>query len=671
MEQEECHATAEEAQRTGALVAGGGKRRFFSFRFMRHILRHVERVRVSEIANNAAGAALGVAAMLFLHRYYGIYHDAILYMGQVMAQLRPEVMFDDPFFLHGGQERYSILPWLLGKMALSATLPSLFLLGTLASLFLFAFASWYALSAMLPTKQRYWAWLGVLLLPSIYGATRIFSYNENFLTARPFAEVLCLLAVGSFVRKRWLSGGACIVFAALLHPLQALSAGMVMWTWASIKDRRWLHALWAAVPVLLLAFADVEPFDGLLHSFDPEWLAASRTSTHLFVAGWEYTDYTVLFFDAILLAIGSRLLSEPMRRWCFAGLVGLCMGIGASLLLVDGMNLVLPTGLQLWRVHWLVHWLAVATLAALLFLHMQEQDIGRAIILALAAHLAWGGVPSGMALTMCLYLAWPRMVSTPRERLRPLLASIFTLGLLLLFAQHVTTEWSGFSAAGRDLATYPLDTRLLTFPALALGLPLLGHWAWDSSGPRGRLLLGAALLSLSLLAAVRWDARLPHARALEADAGQPAVFGSHLPMKAQVLWQPESLVGTWLVLGRASYYSHSQTAGQMFDRDTFLDLRARASKVWPLLVESERCRQAIAHGTSCTISPGTLRHVCSDGDVAPPDYLVLPFQQAESPVGTWTPRNPIDGSSGVTFRLFRCRDLVADTSDTAPQQPIG
>ena len=630
---------------------------------MRHILRRVEHAKASVSMSNVAGALLGIASILLLHRYYGIYHDAILYMGQGLAQLRPDVMFNDPFFLHGGQDRYSVLPWLLGKLSLFVAPPYIFLFGTFASLLLFAFASWHALSALLPPRQRYWAWLGVLLLPAVYGATRIFSYNENFLTARPFAEALCLLAIGRFARKRWLSGVACLLLAGLLHPLQTLPACLTVWIWASWRDRRWLHGLWVSVPVLGLAFAHIEPFDGLLRSFDFEWFSATKTSTHLFITTWEYVDYTILIFDAVLLAIGSRVLSEQMRQWCIAGTVALFMGVGASLLLVDGMHLVLPTGLQLWRVHWLAHWLSIATLAAVLLMHLQKRDIGRAIILTLAAHLAWGGVPSGMALTMMLYFIWPRVVAPPRERLQPLLTGILGLGLLLLFARHASSEWSGFSAAGRQLATYPLDTRLLKFPAVALGLPVLGLWAWDRSGRRGRVLLGVVLLLLSLLAIVRWDARLPHARALEAAAHQPAVFGTQLPMKAQIMWEPESLIGTWLILERASYYSKSQTAGQLFNRDTFLDLQARASKVRPLLAESERCQQLIAYGMTCTISPSTLRKVCSEGNIAPPDYLVLPFPQAEIPAGTWTPQNPEDGASGVTLRLFSCKDLLTSIND--------
>ena len=197
-------------------------------------------------------AACGLATLLITHPYHGIYHDSILYLGQALAQVQPEIMSRDLFFLHGSQSRYSVLPWLLGTLSLWLPLPTVFMLGTLASLLLFGFASWHMLSGVLPARQRYWAWIGVIALPSVYGAVRIFSYNENFLTARPFAESCCLLAIGMLARRRWVATGVCLLVAGLLHPLQAVAAGLVIWPWAVMHDRRWLHAAWATVPVLLL-----------------------------------------------------------------------------------------------------------------------------------------------------------------------------------------------------------------------------------------------------------------------------------------------------------------------------------------------------------------------------------------------------------------------------------
>lgn len=599
--------------------------------------------------------------LLLLHRYPGIVHDAILYMGEGLARRSPGVFAHDLFFLHGGQDQYSVMPALLGWLLQWWPAPKVFMWGALGTLLLFGAASWFVLRALLPDRQRAWAWLGIACLPTIYGVVSIFGYNETFLTSRPLAEALCLFGIGWLARGRWGSAGLCFAAALLLHPLQAVAAALVAWCWAVTQNRRWWHALWGTLPLLLLAWVGIAPFDGLLRRFDPEWLAAVRMSSHLFVSSWGIADYKTLGFDVFLLATATVLLPDGWRQWCKAALMGLAMGIGASLLLADGLHLVLPTGLQLWRVHWLAHWFAIASLAGLLFKHVMDRDIGRALALMLAAQLAWGETTLGVVALSLLYVAWPWLVAPPRERLRPLLAWILGSALALLFVSHAANEWKWFVASGMELARYPLDIRLLMFPAMAFGLPLLAYVAWENSGANGRRLGAVALLLLTPVAMSRWDARAPLTRAMEASADQPGAFGKPLPQGAQVLWIPESLVGTWLVLGRTSYYSESQIAGQLFNRDTFVDGRARGSKAWPLMVESERCRRAIAGGTQCVISPGTLRGVCSGEGALPPDYLVLPFPQPEVPAGSWTIRDPRDARSGVTFRLFRCNDLMRAT----------
>lgn len=604
-----------------------------------------------------AGALLGLAMLLLIRRYSGIYHDSILYLGQGLLHRWPEIYGNDLFFLHGGQDRYSLLPWLLGMSFRWFQPPAVFLWGTLASLLMFAAASWYGLRRLLAGRQRYWAWLGILCLPSIYGVVSIFAYNESFLTSRPVAEALCLLAIGCLVRSRWWLAGLCIGIAGLFHPLQAIAAILIVWPWAVMQDRRWLYALWTIVPILMLAFAGIPPLDGLLRSFDPEWLAAARTSRQLFVSSWALGDYKVLAFDVFLLAAGCRFMSGQWRQWCMAALAGLALGMGASLLLADGLQLVLPTGLQLWRVHWLAHWFAIATLAALLFRHVQERDAGRALILLLAAQLAWGETALGVVWMVLLYLVWPQLVTPPRERLRGLLTWLFGLGLLLLFVNHASNEWKWFAATGYRVSQYPIDIRLLLFPALALALPLLALAAWQRAKPRSRILLAIAMLPLLVVTAWRWDARRPLTLALERNASKTDVFGPALPASAQVLWFPESLVGTWLVLGRASYYSESQLAGQIFEASTFRDGRERWKRMQPMIDQLHACAErdrAAGRMRSCEIDPMALLQACNASTPQAPLYFVLPYRQRLAELGQWQPTDQQQQPVSPRLWLYGC-----------------
>src|SRR5690606_10881358 len=104
----------------------------------------------------------------------------------------------------------------------------------------------------------------------------------------------------------------------------------------------------------------------------------------LFVGSWRLPFFSALVFDAFVLAYAWRCLDKPLSTWCGAAVAGLGIGMLTSLVLVDGLQLLLPAQLQLWRVHWLAHWLAMATLAVLLLRDLRAGVWTRALVLLLA-----------------------------------------------------------------------------------------------------------------------------------------------------------------------------------------------------------------------------------------------------------------------------------------------
>ncbi|MDH7452388.1 hypothetical protein QF205_04715 [Luteimonas composti] len=601
-----------------------------------------------------------MAALLYFRRYFGIYHDSILYLGQGLMTRWPSIYGQDMFFQHGSQTDYSVLPLLLGKAFGVWTPPVAFMWGTLASLLLFWAASWYALRALMPARQRYWAWLATLCLPAMYGVVSIFSYNEKFLTARPLAEGCSLLAVGMFARGWTWRALLALAAAAAFHPLQALGAAAILWVWLVFRDRRWMHATWLAVPTMLLAVAGIAPFDGLFRRPDPEWMAAIHESYHLFVTRWDLNSLKALGFDVVLLAFGWRLLGTEFSQWCRAALIGLGLGIGANLVLVDWLELILPVSLQPWRVQWLAHWFAIAALAALLFRDMQARDYGRILLLVLAAQLAWGETAVGWVGMILLYIAWPRLVQPPRAHLRPLLACVFALMLAFLLANHLVDELQRFGEAGYRLDAYAFDLRILVFPALALGLPLLGLLAWERSGLKLRLaILVAGVVPLLAWSAWTWDGRTAMMRQFENSAFREDVFGVMLPNGAQVFWEPEALVGSWLVLQRPNYFSPSQLAGQMFNRGTFVVGRERRTRMQPLMDEGARCRRdpAAFVAGQCQISEAALHAACEPGTTRAPDYLALSYPLRYPALGIWLFDAP-QPAQRLIYRLYGCAELM-------------
>lgn len=613
-----------------------------------------------------AGAMLGLAMLLLIRRYWGIDHDATLYLGQALAQRWPENFGNDLFFLHGSQGNYTLFPWVTGWLVGWFDPIAVFFWGGLAGLLAFAVTSWYCLRTMLPEGQRYWAWLAVLALPSFYGRAIIFSYAEPFLTPRAFAEGLCLAAIGFLASGRHAWAWACLAFSGLLHPLQAIAGSLVIWPWLIMRDRRWLHALWAALPIAALGLAGVEPFAGLFAPLDPEWLASLRTiNGQLFVTGWAMMDYRIVAFDVLLLACAARIAGGAFASWCLAALVGLGIGLAASLVLVDLLHLSLPAALQLWRVHWLAHWFAMAGMGILLNHAFQRRDIPHALLLALTALLAWGAaewiwLPFGL-----FYIAWPRIQERLRPRVRTLLGLLFGLGILLLALSFIGTELANFRLANQRLDLYALDRRLLAFPLVALGLPLAGVYAWHHSSHGARwALVALVLFPAMVVAAARWDIRAPTRRALDAHANAPDLFGASIPANALVYWDNMGLLGTWSVLRRADYYDPQQLSGLVFNRGTVDGAKARIQRMAPLLSESQACQQSLAGAKSpgtCRISDTSMQSACGTGPLPKPDYLILPYRQPQPSLGVWTMKDDATGEAMATYWLYRCIDVVPHT----------
>ena len=610
-----------------------------------------------------AGALLGIAMLLLLRRYWGIDHDAALYLGQALRYRFPDILDRDLFFAYGGQSRFTLFPWLLAQSTRIFDVPAVFLGGPLFGMLLFAAACWYCLRMLLPAGQRYWAWLGVLCLPPLYGWTGIFSYNEPFLTPRLPAEALCLLGIGLLARRKWMPALACAVAAGLLHPLPTVAALLVVWPWLAIQDRRWLHAAWLIFPIVLLAFAGISPFDGLFRQLDAAWFSELYSSTRqIFLTSWNSGDYEIMLLDVLALGYAWCALRGPFGTWCAAALAGLALGLVANLILVDALHLVLPAQLQMWRVHWLAHWFAIASIACLLYRDMQSRSRTKALLLTLTCILTWGTSGWSWLVFALLYgaLSWhPHLL---RPRLQRLLGWLFALGILALFGLYSATEWLQFRQAGYRLDIQPFDNVLLLFPVISLGLPLLGLSMWKRTTRQGKWLLFACLLSPALaVAATRWDARSNMLRAVEQNAFRPGLFGNELPEDAQVFWDKLSVIGPWLILNRADYYSPQQLSGLVFSRGTAIEGQLRRERLQPLLDESLRCqddRLSRQERQRCSISDTSLRLACVPGAIPPPDYLVLPYRQRQPPIGSWTSVDPLTGETTITYWLYACSDIM-------------
>jgi len=609
-----------------------------------------------------AGTVLALVVLLNLHRYIGINHDAALYLGQALLERWPAIFSQDLFFAHGSQGSYTLLPWLI-SMAFDVANPgTVFLIGSLLGLLAFAMACWFFISGLLPPQQRYWAFLGALCLPSAYGVVRIFSYAEPFLTPRPLAEAFCLLGLGLLARKRLTLGVLCAFAAGVLHPLQAIAACLVAWPWLILNDRRWLHAAWLAIPIALLGLSNLRPFAELFHPIDPHWLQVLREVTgQLFISGWHAADFSVLGVDVLLLVYAWRALPGGFGPWCLSALFGLALGFGLNAILVDWLHLTLPAQLQLWRVHWIAHLLAMASVAALLYRDFKAGEFARGLCLGLGLLLAQSTVWI-WPLFALLYALWPRLFGNSSSRIKPLLGTLFLLGMLALLGLYAANEWLLFRMAHYRLDLYAIDRRLLIFPLLALGLPLLGIWMWERSSAWARwLLLCGVLTPLLAIGAARWDARSPMALAVESGRLHANLFGPEIPRDAQVFWVSDLYPSVWLVLHRAEYFSVRQMAGVVFNRGTAMEANHRLDRITLAIREDLYCKSLpLAKREQCQLDDDAMRTACQPGPTRRPDYMVLPYRQPQHPLGHWDFIDPVTGQSAVTYWLYSCDQVMRE-----------
>ena len=624
-----------------------------------------------------AGALLGLAMTLLLRRYSGINHDSVLYLGQALIRRMPEIYGKDLFFVHGGsQDHYTLFPFLISKALDVASAPAIFMWSTFSCLILFTAAGWYCLKALLPPNQRFWAWLGVVCLPSMYGMTRIFSYSESFFTPRPPTEILCLVGIGLLARERWHLAAACMALGALFHPLQVIATLLVVWPWAIMQDKRWAHAAWLAIPIILLALAGIVPFAGLLQRADATWLFVLRDNNpQLFLTEWSIPDYTVLLLDVLVLGYCWHVVKGKFGDWCAAALFGLVLGLGANLILVDGLDLVLPAAMQLWRVHWIAHWLAMAGIATLLCNDIKGRDFPRALLLALTALLAWSQSGWIWLVPALLYGAWSHVIAKGRSRIARPIAWAVGIAMVVMFASYAYSEFTIFRMAHDRLDLYALDRRLLVFPLAGLGLPLLGAHAWNLLPAHGQKLAVACILApLLALGLFRWDVRSPENLAFERSAFHSDVFGVDIPKNAQVTWGYDMLTGPWLVLGRASFFSPQQLSGQVFNREMALDGRRRLNRMYPILEDFLGCTdrdRPLQEREHCRISDVAMRHACIPGPDIRPDYVVLPFKQPQHEAGKWSIKDPVEAEPAVTYWLYACKDVMEDLQQAATASQEG
>lgn len=611
-------------------------------------------VRSAALLSSRQLSALGLVLVIFAfwmlhHPYEGVVHDSILYVFGALARLNPSSLAHDIYLTLGVQDRYTIFsPLAAGVFQLLGPERGAAAITFIAQLAFFV-GGWRLARRLMPASLALLS-LGLLVvLPPVYGDAHIFSYAEAFMTARLPSEAVVIMALIAVLDGRQLLAAACLIFAALLHPIIAM-AGAAIWALFSIgQSRPRLVILVASAGfALLVLVAWVAPF-GPVARFDAGWFNLLYTrGAYLFPSRWAPADWAHASVPLATLAIGALTSRAPrIRSLCIAALALGLSGLAISLVGSDLLRIVLVAQAQPWRWLWLSNALAVVMIPAITKECWTQGNTRRAALILLGA--AWVCIDEPYAPAIDLLagavILGERFVADPRRARLVLMGAWLTLGLSLLalagYVLHVD----------RQLALIPPDTSLYDSPYLLA----LRHWKlWQAGGVLpASIVVGAwwmarrfeglpgalAVLALGLalcaafahLAFNAWT-RIDLPSSLLAEF---APWRAAIPPSAQVLWA-DDVFPTWFVLERPSYWSRSQTSASVYSEAMAREL---ARRQWVILAIRNSIQDPRKRMIETCRSNRGLGYYVSVLDAGP-----TPFPAIRDPKGP--------GS----LRLYRCAD---------------
>ena len=586
---------------------------------------------------------LCVTAWMLSHSYLGLFHDAGLYTLQALARLNPPSLNQDVFLQSGSQDRFTVFSPLyagagrwLGIETAAAALTFVF------QMTLFA-AAWTLARAVMPARMALYGLAVFIAIPGDYGADRIFTSVEQFLTPRMAAEALVLAGLAAVLYTRTWAGVALLALAALLHPLMAAAGMMAL---LCLKPR----AITLVGGVAALVAATLIMPDTVWGRFDQAWLTlVMDRSPYLFVKNWQLDDWARVAVAAVTLAAGLAASSGRARKLCMTALLTMLAGIALSFLACDELHLVLFTQLQTWRWQWLGTVTAALLLPLILSLHWRAGVGGRSTALLLAC--AWIFSSNVFALVAALAalgsLAWTRRLKAGEARLVFWGAcGMLTIAILWRLASNLQFT----------------DAHYLN-PSIPLWLRRAMSFARDGSATMALLILTwllnrtsrrSGLVALALAAMVSTAALLPQTWATWTRREFPppriaqfAAWREHIPPGSNVFW-PESPLDSWVLLDRPSYLSVLQTSGMVFSRNTAIELQRRALAL-ASFVPQQTFLDWGSGGTNLALSLAQLRGVCG---LSLFDYLVtsadLGLASLDAVSGGMSP-------TSSPLHLYRCR----------------
>jgi hypothetical protein len=595
------------------------------------------------------------AVWIMTHPYLGIWHDGNLYLGQALFHISPDLYRQDLFFKFGSQDQFTlfspIYAWAIKQFGLSIAPIGMMLIGQC----LFAAALLLFCVELFGLEIGFWSACAVALVTHAYGGLNIFSYSETFLTARTFAEPLCLVGLYFLLKSKDKIALGALLFAALIHPLTALPCLVIWWIYQIRKDKRWMALSGGVLLLPILAFSNIEPFCKFFQTYDPAWWqSVELVNAHVIPLKWTAANWCAFGFDNVMILFGLRFIDEKERRFFSTVLLVGVAGVLLSIFATSVFRNVLLTSIQLWRAHWILHLVAVSAIPYVVFTLWPLRGVVRfaAVLVLLAGYLLpYPAALMAISLAILLYHQRKREII-----LSPITKMTFWSGVCLMVMIK-----SGF----KILPLFEVDPvvtlmsmswsqkivkSIFAFPVVLLSVLALGRLS--KGGVYHRRIAYLGVLLLALLSFYFWDQRTPWQRYLEKDHLEVHPFQQYLTRGGETYWY-DQVLAPWVLLKVPSYFDSSQGAGLLFNRGTGMEFARRNKALEVLQFQITICKMTdlLNNNHECRPSMDVVRETCESSPNL--DVMVLPWQVQGMNYIKWSVLLP-GAKNETNYYLYRC-----------------
>jgi hypothetical protein len=535
----------------------------------------------------AAFVLMLITIWLFLRGYHGLVGDARLYAFQALARIRPGLA-DDLYLQNTSQDQFTIFSpiyaWFIQILGLERAARSL----TLAFTVWFLGAAWSAARA-LTSRDGAWLALGFLLITvGSYGGSDVFSFAQQFLTARLPAEAMIITSLVCYLRGLRLLAVFIAMAALFVHPLIALPGILLLGALRVPTRTSFIASL--AIAIATLVFSSAATYftwiSNLFPVMNAAWLnVVQERSQFLFLKLWSFRDWELnarpfFYLAFIVLAIEDVRIRKICIAAALVGATGLTVALIAN---VVGPVAILVQG-QAWRWVWITAAVSALLLPVTVVEIWQNKKCGPLCAILLISGMTWP-VVDGTACVSLSLIIWLIRSNIPNRAAIYLHAVSITF--LAAVVASVLIQSSGIVAAAIHSSGLVIAAQLRDIAGLKICVALTATVVWwflrTSRTIWVPTLLSAILLALSALilpAGFKQSLTL----ASSTDINEFADWDKEIQTTKTVLVTPARDVGAfvWFILQRPNYLSVDQSAGVVFSQKTALEVQRRSDVLQPI-----------------------------------------------------------------------------------------